>query len=557
MLKNFLERMIDFMEQSYKGFDSNPSPFLRYSQAQDEINKVEQQEGNEENQNYLDPGAFQEFINYFHDAVESKPSNFEKITSYLHQFFSIVIYYDEDSNECKRDLENYTEFIDQTPMIVEDIIFCLNQTPIDIHRLVFELIEYLSNQSVFFVDYFLQKGGIDHIMSHIKIFANEEILLKSIQLLGEFSCNKRIHQNLVNNDFLRVFIRICNSLFNEDRFKNTFNEMFYFCSFLLKQIIGIVVNQFDDDDDEDTDSSEQLTEAEKYQKMCYQQQNQQQVHRDDSIVYVNIINPGTYKIIWGFFANKHLMKNDNFAYSQGEAIEIFKLLCNDYYFVKEIFPNILNNFPLMVKNNILRLKNKIKIYELITMVYEKDSNAKLKVLLSCIEPIRSNEKLGIPWDYLIDSISSENNKEVGAAFDLLEALFHYSSNSIGIASKKDLDKKLIEMIDDSYYKTKVKALQLIFSWLSCNPVYEYNESFIDFEFLEILIPLLQAEDTQAKATIPQPKKEEAEKKVILSLNEQTHIVILLIFDLNTRYGRLDPESLEQYKEMVKEALSEI
>lgn len=518
------------MSIDYKELESCSLTNERYKQAQgldeEEINYSEQPqnflnpEGIEE---YLNPDLFLEFIEIFHAGVSSQNSG--AIIESLYQFFSQISYLDKDSNECKIILSDYTLFIDQTPIIVDDIISCLKkQTAIDIHRAVLELIDYISSQSDFFIDLFLQRNGIDQIISLVKVLAEEEILLKSIQLLGEFSSNKRSHQMLVKDDFFRTFITICNTLFNGNRFKKTFNQMIYYCAFLLRQIIGIIVEQLDQKEE----PLPQPNDPDFYRIMCYQQQQQQNQIKQHNIN--NIINPGVYKIIWHFFANKYFFKNPNFPYSQGKAIETFQLLCTEHYFIKNIFPNILHYIPLMVQNNLLILENKIKIYQLITMVY--DSAPQIETLIYCIEPIQPNEKLGIPWDLLIESITTENKKEIFAALDVIQALFNYNLNSIGIALKKDLSNILIELAVSGPYKIKIKALQTIYLWMKCNTIDSYSEPFINFEFIENLFQFLEVDDQ--------------------TLNENTYQVISLIFILNSRFPRLDEESLNQYHERLNE-----
>lgn len=490
------------MEICYKELDDDDLPSIRIKQVQKEPDDENAPQENNDILTYLDPEQFLEFITSFHEAVLSRSST--TIIDSLHRFFSNITYTDKDSNECKIILLDYSPFHEQIPIIADDIIFCLSdQTFDDNHRSVFELIEYISGQSLFFIECFLEKDGIDYIISYANN-EDEEIVLKSIQLISEFS-GDTIYQKIICDEFILMLFKICDSLFNGSFFTNTFDNMSYYCSFLLKQIIRSIVNQPD-------------------------QNEQQNMER--------ITNLGFYDVIWYFF-----FKNENIPHSQSEAIETFKLLCTNEHFINIKFPQILDFLAQMIKENKLLPQNRIKIYQLICDVYNK--NSENEVLISCIDPIQQDGKKGIPWELLLESISSENKNEIFAAFEVLQTLFNYNSYSIRIAIDMKLNIALIDIVQNAQYDIKTKALQVVYTWISCHHTDADNESFISFDFLEYLFPILESDDKDLNI-----KSDEKE----LNLNFQAYRVILQIFSLNTRFPYLDQESLDLYDKRLKEVL---
>lgn len=515
------------MEIDYKEFYDDDLQSLRFKQIQMD-NEDENSSQDNENINYLNPEEFIEFLTALHDEISYRSS--ESIKKNLINFFTQITYSDENSIECKKVIPDCSLFLDKSHMIAEDILICLKDITFDDDdKTIFDFIEYVSGQSPFFVETFLEENGIDYIISHVN-HNNDEIVLKSIQLLGEYSIYQQSYQKLVNDEFISIFFQTCVSLFRGDRFKNIYEAMAYFSSFLLRQIIRIIVNQFD----QKIYPLQQSSESEKNPSLFFEQQSQIELYSIERIVSLKF-----YDVIWGFFNQDELI-----PYSQSEAIETFMLLSKNPHFVTERFPLVLSLIPGMIKENKLNLQNKINMYNLITNIYKK--NPRIKILELFIDPDQSDQKSstepseqqnksqGIPWDCLIESISSDDKKEAYAAFDVLQALFEYSMFSFDVAFRKGIDDKLIKIVDSGIFNIKEKALKTIFLWISCYSIDEYNKSFVSFDFLEFIFPLLETDDK--------------------NLNFIAQRVIMQIIALNSRFQILDQEILDQYDERLKEII---
>ena len=443
---------------------------------EDEIQ--EEYNENEGNENIVTLPEFQEIVEIFHEEVQNQ--SLITISQLLYQFFSNISYEDDNSNMCYRFLsDDSLYFLKENQEIIDDIIFCLNTTHVELERLTFELCDYLSNQSDFFINDFLDRDGLDYIIPHVNVLGSVEIILKSIQLIGKFSNYEKSYPKLIVSDFTRNFFNVCLSLFTNDRFKKNINKIAYQSAFLLRKVVDIIMKQISTN----PYPMHQLAEPQMYHQLMYHQKRNTAKIIDHQIIY---------KIILTFFGvNKaiHAQKYSCFPHIQREAIKTFILLREDFYFISKVFPFILSFLPKMIKENMLILKNKIKLYKLISLFYEDEVETKRKLTFIEISDQPNGNSL-FPWNMIIKSLSSESKKEVFAALGVFKSLFKCDKISIEIAFKKELYNIFMGMIEGASYEIKEQALNTVFTWLTCTTCDSHKEPFVDPDFVDLLFDLL-------------------------------------------------------------------
>lgn len=457
------------MKNIYKRTES--FPILKHKRVHSELENNEATKCCEEQNTFVSLTDFIEFVDSFHNGVQNKST--VMIFTLLCQFFSEISYVDQNSVLLLKVLSDESlYYLKENSEIINDIIYCFQlSTNTEFILALFELCDYLF-YSDFFVNEFLVKDGLNYIISGFNQFKNEELLLKSIIILVNFSkCNKS-HQKLIDPEFTKKFYAFCNSLFIQKKLKN-FNEIACNTIILLRQIVGIL-----------TEQDEQIE-----QQPLGLAQNQQQKS-------INVYDfSEIYKLLGYFFYS-------NYPEVQKEAIKTLYMFYSDQYFINEIFPSILNYIPNMElqissnPNSELILKNKIKLYKLISLVYSNDDDEEDKETFE--QKSYYIKQFIIPFDTLINSLSSDNNKEVIASFDVFHALFHYDIISIEIAFQKELYNVFMEMIDCAPFDIKEQALIAISTWITCTNNDDYKEPFIDLDFVDLLFDLIEGPEENLK-----------------------------------------------------------
>lgn len=489
-----------FMYIHYK--QSENLPRLKHKRIQTGLKGDGTKEDDDEIDSYLSINDFQLFAEIFHDGVQKR--SLRAISESLCQLFSILSYVDEKSNPSTKILaDDSLDYLEKNSSIIDDVIFCLqSQADTNFFVLVLQLCEYLCD-SDYFIYEFLEKEGFNCIISHFNEYENEDIILKSIILLGEFSFFERDHQgnflsfceSLLDQEFIGNFLSFCESLLDQEFSKNL-SEIFYYSAFLLKQIIEIITQQI-------KDFNQQLAESEMTQSF-------NPTELQNNFERINVF-------LWNLFTKDKIDSNFLFDFLNTQKVVIlsFSLLTDDPYFINVTFPKILQFIPEMTSENeseanYLSLK-KIKLYELIKKVYEDydedkdddfvedyyyyqgDDNEEIfQTKFSYIDPYFG--KMIFPWDSLIDSLSSVNKKEVFTSLSLFRSLFHFDKITIETVFDKELFNILMGMIESAPYDFKEQALKVVLSWIKSPACDIYKEPFVDLDFVDLLFDLLDAPD---------------------------------------------------------------
>ncbi|KAK8871856.1 hypothetical protein M9Y10_007600 [Tritrichomonas musculus] len=476
----------------YKTSESDESANLQNNRVQTELNDEVPFERpyffNKNEIPYVERDEVSHFAEEFDIGIRNK--SLERISESLSNFFDRVSYLDENRHICQRKLSDDTMiYIETTPVIADDIIFCLkNIMAIDIHLLVFDLMQYFSDSDAF-MDDILVRNGLEYIIPHVSEMENQILLLKTIQILVTFSKNQKSHQKLISSEFTRKFFKICNSLFSPNNFKYI-NEMIYSSSVLMRQIVGIVTFFIDP-----TNMPMNTLNLSESEKAFLQHQESFKRMRNQTHQIESIISPKIYKILMNFFLpqpkNKYF-EPKYFYHSQLEILQAFKLLHFDFFFIEKVFPIVLKMVPKMIQ------MNKIDSYQLITIVYENDINNDYK---SAFFDPDDKDHYCFPWKCLRESILAEDKNEVFRALAVLRALFQYDKKAITVALRKRVHEGLIILIQNATFDVKEKVLCVINSWLKCTNLDKDRSMFLNKDFVDLLFDNFESYDDSIKQQI--------------------------------------------------------
>lgn len=459
---NFLTNFfIPFLMYIYKISDSDNSDNLQNNRIQSELKDEIPNDyfilctNNSGIPPYVERDEVSQFSQEFREGIENKSLSI--ISNSLNKFITQISYLDPNRNLCRRELtEDALIFIETTPIIIDDIIFCLqNVTALDIILFIFDIIDYFSSSDLF-KDDIISHNGIDYIMSHIKIkngiaLENQELLLKSLQILETFSMNQKIYQKLVSSQFTSDFFQICDALFVPNSNFYKLDEMIYTCSLLFKRIVRIVSLSFGPNTEEAVPLL--LNEAE----VCQLQTK-------------------IYDLLKNFF-----------IHSQKEAIQTFIFLHFDHNFVENIFPFVLQMIPQMTPTN------RIETYKLITVVYSN------QIIDYCKNLFIENNK--IPWNFLNDSILSNSKVEVFVALKAIQSLFRYDKEAIFSALKNKVADRLKLVFEKASFDVKEKVLFVIKDWLNFTDIDNDRMVFVNKEFVDLLFDNFESHENELKDQI--------------------------------------------------------